>query len=221
MNRSHVFGAAAATLLIGGGLLAAVEAKDKPSPFAARPAAAKAEGKPAVGAPLTLPAGTIVHVRLNSALGTSTNHPGDRFEASLDEPLMVDGKTVAQKGAAVSGLVREAQPSGRLKGRAVMILALESVDANGHRLSLTTNSQTWQSGAHKKRNLGCLGGGAGSGALIGGLAGGPVGLGIGAGAGAAAGFTGAALTGRRQVRLPAETLVNFRLGHAVTIQPAS
>ena len=199
-------------------MLAGVAAKGKPSPFATRPAATVPAAQPIA---VVLPAGTSVRVRISEAVGSGINRPGDHFDATLDGPLIADGKTIAPGGSVVRGLVREAQPSGRLKGRAVLILTLDSVEANGRKLALATSSKRWESGAHKKRNLGWLGGGAGTGALIGGLAGGPVGLGIGAGAGAAAGLTGAAITGRRQVRLPTETLMTFRLERAVTVQVAS
>jgi len=215
MTRKQTMMMAAATLLLGGGLLAGVASQSKPKPFAARPAA---ETKSVA---VVVPAGTLVRVRINQAVGSGINRPGDHFEATLEGPLVADGRTLAPGGATVRGLVREARPSGRLKGRAELILTLDSLEAHGQRIALGTDSKRWESGAHQRRNLGWLAGGTGTGALIGGLAGGPVGLGVGAGAGAAAGLTGAAVTGRRHVRLPAETLMTFRLERAVTIQPAS
>jgi hypothetical protein len=166
--------------------------------------------------PVIVPAGASVRVRLNEALGTRSNRPGDRFDATLESPLVVNGRQAAPRGAEVFGIVRESAPSG-LKGRAVLMISLESIVINGRRVPIHTNSQTEVSGRHRKRNLLWMGGGAGSGAAIGALAGGGIGAAIGAGAGAAAGFTGAVITGRKQVHIPAETLVNFRLAQPVAV----
>jgi hypothetical protein len=166
---------------------------------------------------LVVPAGATVRVRLDQSLGTKFNRPGDRFSATLETPLIADGRTAVPAGAHLTGVVREAEPSGRLKGRAVLILGLDSVDARGRLLPIETSSWGRQSNRHRKRNLWWMGGGGGTGALIGGLVGGPAGFGIGLGAGTAAGFGGALITGRKQVRVPAETTLNFRLSRSLTI----
>ena len=77
-----------------------------------------------------------------------------------------------------------------------------------------------ESAAHKKRNWALVGGGTGVGALIGGLAGGGGAALIGAGAGAAAGTIGAAATGRRQVGLPAESILIFRTSQPLAVRTA-
>ena len=166
---------------------------------------------------LVVPAGATVRVRLDQSLGTKINRPGDRFGATLETPLIADGRTAVPAGAHVTGLIREAQASGRLKGRAVLILALDSVDVRGRSLPIETSSWARQSNRHRKRNLWWMGGGGGTGALIGGLAGGPVGLGIGLGAGTAAGLGGAVITGKMQVHVPAETTLSFRLSRSLTV----
>ena len=167
--------------------------------------------------PVVLPAGTRIRVRLNQSISTAQNRPGDHFEATLESPLMAGGQTVAARGVQVRGIVQEAKPSGRLKGRGRLMLALESIDIHGRQTPIRTWSVTRVSSAHKKRNLALTGGGAGTGALIGALAGGGPGAAIGAGAGAAAGLTGAAVTGKKQVRIPAETMMTFRLHRAVHV----
>jgi hypothetical protein len=171
-----------------------------------------------VAEPVTIPAGTAIRVRLNESLGTQLNRPGDRFDAALELPLIVNGRQAAPRGADVYGIVRECLPSGHLKGRAVLMLSLREIVVDGRSIPLQTDSQTLTSGRHRRRNLALIGGGAGIGATIGALAGGGPGAAIGAGAGAAAGLTGAILAGRKQVRIPAETVLNFRLEHGVTLR---
>jgi hypothetical protein len=195
---------------------AAAPQAPKPSPsmkarFVEAPAAPVQEA-------LTVPAGTAIEVRLNETLGTRSNRPGDRFDGILVAPLMANGRVAAARGSEVYGVIRESAPSGRLKGRAVLMVGLESISVNGRRVPIRTDSQVRTSARHRKRNLILMGGGAGTGAMIGALAGGGVGAAIGVGAGAAAGFTGAVITGKKQVRIPAETVLNFRLTNPVTLR---
>ena len=121
------------------------------------------------------------------------------------------------RGTVFSGHVTAARPSGRLKGRATLGVTLDSFEVNGRAYQLITTAAGRASTRHRKRNLALIGGGAGAGALIGGLAAGGEGALIGAGAGAGAGIIGAAFTGRKQVSLPAETLLTFRLEEAVEL----
>ena len=160
---------------------------------------------------LTAPAGTPVRVRLNSALRTGLTRPGDRFTGVLTAPIISRGATLVRRGATVTGVVRTSQPSGRLKGRAVLSLALDSVRVAGQSVPLSTYDLVRTSGRHRRRNMALIGGGSGAGALIGGLAGGGAGALIGAGTGAVAGTAGAVITGKKQTGLPAESVVVFRL----------
>ncbi|MGJ5816906.1 hypothetical protein [Paludibaculum fermentans] len=167
---------------------------------------------------VTIQPGTHLAVRLNHAITTDRNRPGDRFTGVLVAPVVVNQETVIPTGANVTGTIRRSASSGRFKGNAVLSLSLTNVDWNGRTYSVTSNPATRYSGGHKKRNWAMIGGGSGAGALIGGLAAGGGGALIGAGAGAAAGTVGAAFTGRKQVRLPPETLVNFRLASPLTVR---
>lgn len=169
-------------------------------------------------APLVIPEGTSLPVRLNQSVSTKMNRPGDRFSATLSTPVVVDGRTLLPAGTQMNGIVREAMPSGRLKGRAVLTVALNSIETRNGNIPITTTSRTSASGGHKKRNWGWIGGGTGTGALIGALAGGGAGAAIGAGSGAAAGLATAAFTGRQQVRIPAETQLTFRLRSPASIR---
>jgi hypothetical protein len=167
--------------------------------------------------PVTLPDNTAIHVTLNQTVASDLNRSGDHFAATVSEPIVVSDKTVIPRGAAVEGVVIDAHESGRLKGRARLRLALESVTVDGKSYNIRTGARTRVSGNHKKRNFAFIGGGAGGGALIGALAGGGkgalIGLPVGAGAGTAAAF----ITGKKNVRLPTETPLTFTLAQPVTI----
>lgn len=166
---------------------------------------------------ITIPTGTTIRVRLNETLDTRRNRSGDRFTASLVAPVQEGGRVLVPKGTVFTGHVTISAPSGRMKGRAVMGLTLDSFEVNGARYPVVTSKTSRVSAAHKKRNLVLIGGGSGLGALIGGLAGGGKGAAIGAGAGAAAGTAGAAATGKEQVAVPAETLLTFKLEENVEL----
>ena len=166
---------------------------------------------------LSVPAGTRVRVRLTQTIDTRRNRAGDRFTASLDEPLVIGDRVVVPRGASFFGQVTESKPSGRFKGRAVLALRLDSFELNGVTHEIRSTNSTRKSAGHKKHHWFWIGGGSGGGAAIGAIAGGGSGALIGAGAGAAAGTIGSALTGKRQVSLPAETAVTFTLQAPVDI----
>lgn len=98
-----------------------------------------------------------------------------------------------------------------------MSLSLDSFDLNGRRFDIRVNQVSRESGKHKKRNLVLIGGGWGFGTALGAIAGGPAGALIGAGAGGAAGLAGAAITGRKNIRLPVETTLAFSQRAPVSI----
>ena len=166
---------------------------------------------------VTLPERTAIHVTLDQSLTTNQNKAGDHFEATVSEPVVVDGKTAIPRGAHAEGLVVDARQSGRLRGRARLQLALQTVAVNGQNYDVRTNSNLRIGRDHKKRNWAWIGGGAGGGALIGALAGGGTGALIGGPVGAGAGTTVALLTGKKDIRLGAETPLKFELAEPVTI----
>lgn len=73
---------------------------------------------------VTVPAGTRLSVRTIDTIDSAKNHVGDRFEASLEEPLTVDGKVVVPKGASVYGRLEEAKTSGTFTGRSELLLGV-------------------------------------------------------------------------------------------------
>jgi hypothetical protein len=165
-----------------------------------------------------IPAGSELRVRLLQTLDTKRNHAGDGFRATLDAPIVLDGRVVVPKGTAFHGRVTEAKASGRLKGRAVIGLTLVSFQLHGATYPIATVARVRAGNSHKKRNVAWIGGGSGAGAAAGGIAGGGPGALIGAGAGAAAGATTAFITGRKNLKLPVETPLTFALRTGVAVK---
>ncbi len=168
---------------------------------------------------VTVPDGTALHVRLDHSLATNQNPSGDGFTATLVQPVRLNDEVVIPEGSQVNGVVLYSKPSGRLKGRAQMSLALESIEVGDASYEIATNRITRVSGNHKKRNIAWIGGGGAGGAIIGAIAAGGKGALIGGPIGAGAGTAVAALTGKKNVRLAAETPLTFRLVEPVKVVP--
>jgi hypothetical protein len=166
---------------------------------------------------VVIPNGTAFHVRLDTEVDTKRNRAGDAISASLAEPLLIGDQAVLPQGTRFSGHITTAGSSGRLKGRAVIGLTLDSFEHDGRQYQVRTTSVDRVSAAHTKRNAILIGGGTGLGAALGAIAGGPKGALIGAGAGAAAGTAGAAATGKRQVAVPSEAMLRFTLRGSVAL----
>jgi len=167
--------------------------------------------------PVTLPEGTAVHVRLDNTVDSNQSRSGDEFDATLTEPVVVDTNTVIPQGARVKGLVVDAKQSGHLMGVPHLRLALTSVEVAGKPYDIRTTSGFRAGRNHKKRNLEWIGGGAAGGAIIGAIAGGGKGALIGGPVGAGVGTAVAYFIGKKDIRLPAETPLTFRLTQPVTI----
>jgi hypothetical protein len=167
---------------------------------------------------VTLKEGSVIAIRLGETLDSEKNAVGDSFTASLSEPIVIDGFVIAERGARVSGKVVDRERAGRVKGVAVLQLALTEVTtADNQRVPIVTDAFLQKGPDTTKGDMAKVGIAAGVGAAIGAIAGRGKGAAIGAGAGGAAG-TGAVLASRgKPAVLPAETLIRFRVAQAVTI----
>ncbi len=166
---------------------------------------------------VSVPEGTELNVVLGQSISTAANRSGDSFQATLASPVLVDDKTVIPRDALVKGHIVDARPSGHLRGVARLELTLDSIEVNGETYEIATEDFGRRGKNHNKRNGILIGGGAGVGAAIGAVAGGGVGALIGSSVGAGAGTAGAAFTGKKDIRVPAETTLSFRLARPVTI----
>lgn len=189
-------------------------------PYSQAPAPRRsAPETPAAAAAIELPAGTNIRVRLDQDLGSKISQPGDSFTATVSDDVVVDGRTAIARGSRADGTVIDARPLGKFKGGAALVVKLERVTTSYGSYPVSTSSVQRAESGKGKRTAIFAGGGAGLGALIGGLAGGGKGAVIGALAGGGAGTAGGALTGNKQIVLPAETLLTFKLEQPVHIQP--
>lgn len=157
----------------------------------------------------TIPAGSLVHVRITEDLSSETAQPGDTFHGVLENPIEVNGKTVYPRGAAVTGRVRDVESSGRLHHPGVLELELIRVESGGKSSTLETEPWLLKGKSHTKSNVTKIGGGTAAGAIIGAIAGGGKGAAIGAGVGAAAGTGVAAATGKQPATVESESTVTF------------
>jgi hypothetical protein len=196
------------------------QATQSPAPTAAPANSQQAAAPPPPPPPpavVVLPAGTHLRVRLDSDLGSAISHAGDSFRATVADDVVENGTVVIPRHARAEGLVVDAKPLGHFKGGALLSIRLERVHTKWGSYPVATSSIEQAQQGKGKRSAGFIGGGAGLGAIIGGIAGGGKGAAIGALAGGGAGTAGAGLTGNKQIVLPAETLLTFRLEHSVHI----
>jgi hypothetical protein len=200
-------------------------AQNQPQPApppTAQPTAASASAPAPAPAPppptvVELPKGTRLRIRLGEDLGSKISQSGQTFSATVADDIVVDGQTIIPRGARAEGTVVDAKPLGHFKGGARLEVRLERVHTKWGSYPMSTSSIERAEKGKGKRSAGFIGGGAGLGAIIGGIAGGGKGALIGGLAGGGAGTAGGALTGNKQIFLPAETLLTFRLERPIHI----
>jgi hypothetical protein len=169
-------------------------------------------------APITLPAGTVLSVHLTEAIDVDAAQAGMVVKSLLDDPVMIGGKVVLPRGAAVTLQTVKVEQAGKMKGADRIVLKANSLTLGGRKYDIVTTQVESKGGGEGKKTARKVVGGAGLGAIVGGIAGGGSGAAIGAVAGTA---TGAILSsqGTEHLKLPAETRLEFTLSAAVTVQP--
>jgi hypothetical protein len=156
-----------------------------------------------------LSSGTNLVVRMIDGVDSEVNRVGQTFNASLDEPVMINGQTVIPRGADVVVKLVDAKESGKLTGRTSLTLDLVSVKINGRMVDINTQTVSQESSSRGARTAKVAGGTAALGAIIGAIAGGGKGAAIGAGAGAATGAGVEVVTSGQRVKIPSETRLTF------------
>jgi len=190
------------------------------------PASAPASGNSSVpNAPIIrpvdvqVPAGTELSIRVNQRISVKQAHVGDRFTGEVVRPIMSGNSVAIPAGTPVDGVIDASHRRGHFKGASVLELRLVSMSLNGQRYSLDTADNVRSKKGKGKRSAAMIGGGAGAGMLIGGLATGGVGLLVGGLIGGGAGTAVGGLTGNRDLVIPAESVVNFKLADDLAVQP--
>jgi len=180
---------------------------------------AQAQPIPVSGS-MTIPAGQPILVRMIDSVDSSKNHVGDIFHASLETDLTVNGALVARKGTDVYGRLAEAKEAGHISGSSELQLELTRMVIDGRDYPVVSSDYTLQGKGRGSNTAKKVGGGAALGAIIGAVAGGGKGAAIGAGVGAGAGGAVQVLTRGQQVKVPSETLLEFRLQQPATVTVA-
>lgn len=180
--------------------------------------AAPAQEAPRERAPLVVPSGKEITVRLGSAIGSKLSQPGESFSGTIAKDVMVGDEVAIPRGTEVTGTVVDAKALGRFKGGAVLEVRLDSINLHGRDHRVQAAARTFTAKGKGKRTAILAGGGAALGGLIGGLAGGGKGAVIGLAAGGGAGAGGAAFTGNKEIELPAESALTFELTHSLEIR---
>jgi len=167
---------------------------------------------------LTIPAGSILRVRVNDYLSSDKNQIGDQFTAELDQPIVVNGWVVARRGETLVGQVKSAKKAGRVKGTSELDLELTDLSVvGGQQLPILTQLWKGTGGTSHGADAATIVGGTGLGAAIGAAADWGTGAAIGAGAGAVAGIATVLLTRGRPTIVQPEMELSFRLEDAVSV----
>jgi len=206
-------------------------APESSAPMEAAPARAMATEQPAPAAPPTpptpppppapkkviIPSGTTMAIRLVDAIDSETSQPGQTFRATLDSPLSSEGDVALPSGYDVEGHIVDVKSAGRFAGKSELVLQLDRIMAGGKSYSIQTDQYRRAGNSRSTNTAEKVGAGAAIGAIIGGIAGGGKGAGIGAAAGGGLGGGVQAATKGQQVKLPAETVLNFTLQSPLTV----
>jgi hypothetical protein len=181
------------------------------SPAPPSPPAAPSSGK------IEIPAGTTLTVRLIDPVDSQKDTLGQTYRATLDEPVMVNGETVLPRGVDVVAKLVDDKQSGKLEGRTVLTLDLQSITVNGRTVDIDTQEVTQASDSRTKRTGMVVGGLAALGAIVGGIAGGGKGAAVGAVSGAGVGTAAQVMTKGQRVFIPSETRLTFSLQQPLRI----
>jgi hypothetical protein len=165
----------------------------------------------------SVPSGTAFTVTLADRISTESNQEGDSFTAHLSQPIVVNGRVVADKGDRVTGHIKKLDEPGKVKGRARLELVLDEIRTSRDSYKLSTEPFIVVGEDTHERDAAEIGGGAAVGAAIGAITGGKKGAAIGAVIGGGTGTTAVLLTKGKQLNLEPETKVNFVLSRNVDL----
>ncbi|HEU0368756.1 MAG TPA: hypothetical protein VFR42_06085 [Candidatus Acidoferrum sp.] len=192
-----------------------------PAPVPSQAAPPPAAANSYAGGDVSVPAGQSILVRMIDGVDSSKNHVGDLFHASLETDLNVNGVLVARKGTDVYGRLASSDKGGTFSGKSELQLELTRLVIDGRDYPVVSSDYNVQGKSQGSSTAKKVGGGAVAGAIIGAIAGGGKGAAIGAAAGGGAGAGVQILTKGDRVKVPSETLLEFRLQQPVMITPTA
>jgi len=167
---------------------------------------------------VSIPAGTALKVAVNAQITSETAQPGDAWQGTIAEPLVIGTAAPIPAGAVVHGVVKAVKPAAK-GDRAMLQLAITSVEVNGTSHSLAASGEEMTAGSTRTRNVGAVAGGAAAGALLGKAIGGSgKGALIGALAGGAASGAAVAASKGYQVVVKEGSQLSFTVDEAVTMR---
>lgn len=196
---------------------------DQPAPPAPDPGqqAPSTPAPPPELATVTVPSGTAIVVRLIDTIDSATAQTGDKFHATLDAPIAIDGDVVVPAHYDVEGHVVNAQASGKFAGQALLVLQLDRIKVGEKTYDIQTDQFSQKTNSRGKNTAEKVGGGAIAGAILGGIFGGGKGAAIGSAAGAGAGGGVQAASKKPDIKLSSEKVLNFTLQAPVTLVPTT
>jgi uncharacterized protein YceK len=169
---------------------------------------------------VSIPARTTLSIRIDQPISVKTSRAGDTFTGEIVEPVLAgDNSVLVPKRTQVGGVVDASHRRGHFKGSSLLELRLTSLTLNGTKYPLTTLDMARIKKGKGRRSAALIGGGSGLGMLVGGVASGGVGLVVGGLVGGGAGTAVAGLTGNRDIDIPAESIVRFKLAGDLLVQP--
>jgi hypothetical protein len=168
-----------------------------------------------------IPAGTEVSVRNDETIDSANAAEGQTYAAEVTNSVRdANGAVVIPQGANAQLVIKSASGGGRIRGASDLVVDLRSISVGGKQylVDATDLEQKGKSGIGANKRTGeFVGGGAALGAVIGAIAGQGKGAAIGAASGAGAGALTQVLTKGGSIKIPAETLMTFKLDSAVKI----
>jgi hypothetical protein len=166
-----------------------------------------------------IPAGTTLAIRIDQRISVKTSRTGDTFTGEIVDPVLTgDNRVLVPKGALVGGVVDASHRRGHFKGSSLLELRLTSLTMDGKQYPLETRDTARSKKGKGRRSTAMIAGGSGLGMLVGGLATGGTGLVVGGLVGGGAGTAAAGLTGNRDIDIPAESIVHFKLADDLIVQ---
>jgi hypothetical protein len=192
-----------------------------PVPAPSEPAVSAVPQPPPAPVNVSIPAGTMLTIRIDQHISVKTSRAGNTFTGEMVDPVLAsDNSVLVPKDTPVGGVVDVSHRRGHFKGRSLLELRLTSMTLNGTKYPLTTRDLARSKKGKGRRSTGLIAGGAGLGMLVGGVASGGAGLVVGGLVGGGAGTAAAGLTGNRDIEIPAESIVHFKLADDLVVQPA-